>query len=591
MSDSIQKKQIFFKSLTANGAKNLITTTVLTAEFLEGNPNLELKNLSIAGADIVEVRDISTETVFKYEIEINNIDEPVDGALPRIVEIAIATQPRESEIWPDSKKTAVNLKQYAFTSLSANGVTNFITTDKLYAVIAPAMDTLTGNNFTVDGATVNGVRLMPESEYSDIPIFNALSSTWFLNNVPDNFAFRQDGIPSGRPSISFAGGLADGSTQTFGGEPTPDGVRLLGLQGTYQDAATQTGEETPTDGDNNITPPPTNTTPATPLVPATPNYSVYELAVTLNPDKKDEDKVSVKIAIPDELVVPNELDVPIYVHQKTRTWVQVANNGVINRTLNSGVFTLLPLSRPIIDDSVHLHANADGIVIDDFGDYEVTVTVQYSVSVDSNIEFQLLAGDSTYNFSGYGFQDETHALTNTITRTFMLPNVASGTQFNLEAKSQYNEVAFSCNAQTDTNPNAKAMFMLIRKIETEDIAHAVFNQLSASIDYGEIDKFYIHSNAWFSCEGHVYATWRDDTGHWVTPKVYKWGHNIPRNKHYTLDLGDKIPDGATVQLIIDAIAGATVMAPEQFIYKAGANRTAGYHITGTTYNIGMDYDG
>ncbi len=137
---------ITFSSLSANGSSNAVTTTTLALTFSADIDGLTASDLSVNGATKGALSRSSTGL---YLLTISNITVP-NGS-----NITVAVIKSGFTFTPDSRTVAANVAITAFTfsSLTANGTSNSVTTTSLTLTFSAEVPGLSGADLVVSGAT------------------------------------------------------------------------------------------------------------------------------------------------------------------------------------------------------------------------------------------------------------------------------------------------------------------------------------------------------------------------------------------------------------------------------------------------------
>jgi hypothetical protein len=482
-----------------------------------------------------------------------------------------------------------NCKQpISFVSLEANGSSLKETTSMLTLTFNPGVPDLIAQNIAFDGAELgalqdvsgDGTKFQIPIAKFDKPIKDGDSLKLSIVYVHENAYI----TPSYRmvqvwiKNVEFAELQANGASGEVTTDalllkfvPTHSGMKPENFQ--VQGALPTSLEEVfdPDGGD-----------------PA--DASWYRMGIELPADVQDDDVVTVSLINNENsyTVSPMEKSVAIYVHLPKRTWSQVSNQSGASYTLSSANPPCkIALPVPFVDDSYLMHADGNGIVIDQPGDYEVSISVcgcvdktgflTLNVDKDQKSAFSVIAigetGDTAYRFSA--------------DRTMMFPDTPAGTVFALDMKSQFTSTALVLD---------KACYLLVRRIANpenplpeEAMQRGSFGHRLAD-SLGAVKAFKIKQRGGYVAHAGVNATWRKEDGTYDT-KQYTSGKDMLDLQTYTFDVSAaNIPEGATINFLLDVVTGDTAIAPQSFTYSS-SGQTAKYTVKGTTGSPTFGYNG
>jgi hypothetical protein len=476
----------------------------------------------------------------------------------------------------------LEVQEVQYTALTANGASGTETTDKLIISFSPGIPGLTEANFGIAGATKGtvvdaseGAGISYVMNISDITVYNEEPVQVSVAVIPQGYSVD----PHARSTPVFVKGIVWDSaigngqsnvtttnkvTLTF--TPAVPGLKLSDFEVT---GATATAL--------------TDTTPA-----GTTDSSTYVMDVTLDGDIGNNDNITIDLIsnFPDYTVCPNTQTVVVYVHQPDRIWSQVLVADDRTFTLNKTTPVAIPFNTPYIDDSRFMHAENGGIVLDEPGDYEVTLSLNYIPNKDGYTSFNLAPG---YPKAYLGVMADSYFAGQPVmsTKTVIFPDCEEGLVFNLTATSLYNET------QLNFPGNLKSS-LTIKRIEPEENVEPE--------SYGSIRYISFKNDAPLRAKVKISATWRDDNGnttggdYWLTHS-YNDGREGQTIKGDISKAEDKkgnavtIPTGASIKVKTDVDAGNDNTADQDFTYSAASTGTAKFSIHGTTVKSHLEYEG
>jgi hypothetical protein len=310
--------------------------------------------------------------------------------------------------------------------------------------------------------------------------------------------------------------------------------------------------------------------------------SWYRMGIQLPAGAKDGDVVTVEWANDEGgyTITPTSKTSMVYVHVPKRTWAQISNQIGAAFTLNSAASLKIPLPAAHDADSKLMHANGTGIVVDQPGDYEVSISVAGHADKMGALTLSVDNGQkSTFSVMATGDEGET-SFPFTADRTMMFSDVAAGTVFELDMKSQFGNTAVALD---------KPCYLLvrhIRKIERPIVPLQGGHRLDATL--GDVKELKIIQRGAYVAHAGVNATWRKEDGKYDT-KQYISGKDMLVLKTYHLDVGDAgIPERATFSFVLDVVTGDTVVAPQNFTYSSTGG-TATYTVGNTSGSPTIKY--
>ncbi|MDR0976105.1 MAG: hypothetical protein LBM01_04090 [Christensenellaceae bacterium] len=428
-------KKIIFDSLTSDGESREMTTRNLTAVFKPGLPNLTRNNFAIDGADIVKVAVVShSEEESVYNIAIENITK----ANGRLIAVSVAQSISENYgVWNVRRYAPVWVREVSWEALEANGASEEITTTELTLGFSSAVN-LSESDFEIpEGATI--VSLYPcGHEYEP----------------PTTPAAEEEEEQGGNSSLNFLGRLVNGVTSFI------DGVKDR-IMPTVNDQDTSTPPATLTAGQEvaSLEAVLTKEGAAEPVQEApaeaekekaaadardSEGSTCWKMEIALDPEIVNGTTLTVRLAREwttgedGFIITPTSKDVEVYVHVKKNNWVQ-ATNSRNTPTLGRSGYTTVAMSVPYTDDSLFAHLGNGGIIIDQPGDYEVSISVYGSANKEGGLYFTLGNGIS---WAEYVLEDVVF----NSTKTVIIPNRTRGMAFNLQAKSQFNTTQLTMDA-------------------------------------------------------------------------------------------------------------------------------------------------